>query len=48
MFEFEKEGDKLYWSVRDDNPAWQTFGKEARKKIADNSAGDVKKWERSD
>jgi hypothetical protein len=48
MFEFERDGDKMYWSVRDDNPAWKDFGKEARKKINSGTAGDVKKWERSD
>jgi len=48
MHDFEKEGDKLYWSVRDDNPAWKDFGGSARKKVQDGDAGDVKDWARSD
>jgi hypothetical protein len=48
MFEFERDGDKMYWSVRDDNPAWKDFGKDARKRIAAGEAGDVSKWERTD
>jgi hypothetical protein len=48
MVKFEEEGDKMYWSVRDDNPAWQDFGKDARKKILKGQAGDVAKWERTD
>lgn len=48
MFEFERDGDKMYWSVRDDNPAWKDFGKDARKKIAAGEGGDVSKWERTD
>lgn len=48
MFEFEKDGDKLYWSVRDDNPAWKDYGKEAREKILKGDMGDVKNWDRTD
>jgi len=48
MVDFEEEGDKMYWSVRDDNPQWKNFGKDARKNIAEGNAGDVKDWKRTD